>query len=88
MAAVRQFVDRPSVVLISQLRCNNSGNVLTLGNIHVSWENLSKPDLQCIEVINILVLFLLSIKYATLSAPMHLFLLYNSLPVSREICTH
>ena len=48
--AVKQFVDKPSVILVTQLRCNNTGSTVTVGNIHVSWENLAKPDLQCIEV--------------------------------------
>ena len=50
--AVKRFVDKPSVVLITQLQCNNTGNTVTIGNIHVSWEQLAKPDLQCIEVYN------------------------------------
>lgn len=50
LEAVKHFLDKPSVVLVSQLRCNNTGTTVTVGNIHVSWEELKKPDLQCTEV--------------------------------------
>ena len=50
LAAVKEFVNKPSVVLMTQLRSNTSGHVISVANIHVSWEQLQKPDLQCVEV--------------------------------------
>lgn len=39
-----------SVVLLSKLKCINTGAFLTVGNIHVSWGRLQAPDIQCVEV--------------------------------------
>lgn len=50
LAAVKEYVNKPAVVLMTQLRSNTSGHMVTVANIHVSWEQLQKPDLQCIEV--------------------------------------
>jgi len=49
-AAVQNFLNKPSVVLLTQLKCNNTDRLVTVANIHVSFEWLQKPDLQCIEV--------------------------------------
>lgn len=47
--AVKKYLDRADVVLITKLRCKNSGKVITVGNVHIVWDNLMSPDVQCIQ---------------------------------------
>lgn len=49
-AAVREYLDRSDVVLVTRLRCKVTGKLVTIGNIHVVWDNLQSPDVQCIQV--------------------------------------
>ena len=49
-AAIRKYLDRADVVLLTQLRSKASGKVVTIGNIHVVWDFMRSPDVQCIQV--------------------------------------
>ena len=49
-AAVNKYLDRADVVLITRLRSKASGKVITIGNIHVVWDSMKSPDVQCIQV--------------------------------------
>ena len=44
--ALRDFV----VFMLTHLKCNKTGVVLNIANIHVSWEFLKRPDIQCPQV--------------------------------------
>ncbi|KAK7107933.1 uncharacterized protein [Littorina saxatilis] len=48
-AAVKKYLDRADVVLITRLRSKATGKVVTVGNIHTVWDNLRSPDVQCIQ---------------------------------------
>ncbi|XP_046583247.1 CCR4-Not complex 3'-5'-exoribonuclease subunit Ccr4-like [Haliotis rubra] len=48
--AVEEYLDRADVVHISRLRCKQTNKVVTIGNIHVVWDNLSSPDVQSIQI--------------------------------------
>ena len=50
-AAVRQYMDRPDVLVITRLQCNTSGQQITVGNIHVTWGEMKVPDVQSLQVI-------------------------------------
>ncbi|KAL8596325.1 hypothetical protein ACOMHN_067366 [Nucella lapillus] len=49
-AALKKYLDRADVVLITRLRCKASGRVVTVGNIHVVWDFKRCPDVQCVQV--------------------------------------
>jgi hypothetical protein len=49
-AAVRKYLDRPDVVLIMKFRCKRTNKAITVGNIHVLYDRLMSPDVQCIQV--------------------------------------
>lgn len=49
-AAVQKYMDKPDVVVLTQLKCNFTNNVVTVGNIHVQWGKMEVPDIQCIQV--------------------------------------
>ena len=40
----------PAVFMLTQLKCNQTGVVLTVANIHVAWEYMKRPDIQCTQV--------------------------------------
>ena len=49
-ALVMSAVSTAAVCLLTQLRCQRTQTVLSVMNIHVSWHQLKRPDIQCIEV--------------------------------------
>ena len=49
-AAVRQYMDRADVIVVTKLQCNNSGQQITVGNIHVTWGEMKVPDIQSLQV--------------------------------------
>ncbi|KAK7476266.1 hypothetical protein BaRGS_00032459 [Batillaria attramentaria] len=48
-AAVMKYLDRADVVLITKLRSRTTGKSCTVGNIHVVWDSMRSPDVQCIQ---------------------------------------
>ena len=42
--------ERPHVFLITKLRHNNSGRILTIGNIHTVWDSFSQLDVTTLQV--------------------------------------
>ncbi|ESO92200.1 hypothetical protein LOTGIDRAFT_233228 [Lottia gigantea] len=48
--AVREYLDRADVLHLSRLQCNNTGKIVTIGNIHVIWDEFKSPDVQCIQI--------------------------------------
>ena len=51
-AAVRHYMDRSDVLVITRLQCNNTGQQITVGNIHVTWGEMKVPDVQSLQVLN------------------------------------
>ena len=49
--SVRKFMCRPDVLLVTRLRCKNTGKFITVGNVHVNWGEFRLPNLQCVQVI-------------------------------------
>ena len=47
---IRSYLNRPDVMVLVKLRCNVTGQILTVGNIHVHWGKMKVPDVQCIQV--------------------------------------
>ena len=41
---------RDHVFLLLQLRCQTTGRLLSLGNIHTLWDNFSQPDVTTLQV--------------------------------------
>ena len=39
-----------AVALLTKLRCVDTGDVVTVANIHVVWDNFERPDRQCLQV--------------------------------------
>lgn len=48
-SAVKQYLDRADVILLTQLECLKTGKTLTLANIHVVYAPPA-PDVQCIQI--------------------------------------
>ncbi|RUS88253.1 hypothetical protein EGW08_003955 [Elysia chlorotica] len=48
-AAVKEYLDRSDVIMLSQLECVKTGKMLTVANIHVVYSR-DAPDVQCIEI--------------------------------------
>lgn len=48
--AVRNYMNLPDVVVITKLRCNNTGQEVTVGNVHIQWGEMKVPDAQCVQV--------------------------------------
>eukprot|EP00918_Siedleckia_nematoides_P076656 GHVU01167545.1.p1 GENE.GHVU01167545.1~~GHVU01167545.1.p1 ORF type:complete len:810 (-),score=137.39 GHVU01167545.1:645-3074(-) len=48
--SIEQSIDRPAVMLVSKLRCKNTNSCVAVGNIHVTWDNFERADMQCIQV--------------------------------------
>lgn len=48
--AIQGYLDRPDVMVLVKLRCNSTGQIVTVGNIHVHWGQMKLPDVQCIQV--------------------------------------
>ncbi|GFN85747.1 glucose-repressible alcohol dehydrogenase transcriptional effector [Plakobranchus ocellatus] len=48
-SAVKQYLDRADVLLLTQLECLKTGKTLTIANIHVVFAPPA-PDVQCIQV--------------------------------------
>ncbi|XP_076445684.1 uncharacterized protein LOC143283364 isoform X2 [Babylonia areolata] len=49
-AALKKYLDRADVVLITKLRCKATNRMVTVGNIHVVWDFSRCPDVQCVQV--------------------------------------
>jgi len=39
-----------AVAMLTKLRCVASGDVVTVANIHVAWDNFERQDRQCLQV--------------------------------------
>ncbi|KAK3097801.1 hypothetical protein FSP39_013307 [Pinctada imbricata] len=48
--SLAKYLDRPDILIITQLRCNNTQNIITIGNIHVHWGKMEVPDVQCVQI--------------------------------------
>ena len=48
-SAVKQYLDRADVMMLTQLVCLKTGKTVTVANIHVVYAPPG-PDLQCLEV--------------------------------------
>ncbi|CAE1156954.1 unnamed protein product [Acanthosepion pharaonis] len=48
--SVRKFMCRPDVLLVTRLRCKNTGKFITVGNVHVNWGQFKLPNLQCVQI--------------------------------------
>ncbi|XP_021377441.1 uncharacterized protein LOC110465734 isoform X1 [Mizuhopecten yessoensis] len=49
--SIRKYLNLPDVLVLTKLRCNVTGNVLCMGNIHVQWGKMEIPDAQCIQIV-------------------------------------
>ncbi|XP_033740793.1 muscle M-line assembly protein unc-89-like [Pecten maximus] len=49
--SIRKYLDLPDVLVLTKLRCNTTGNLLCVGNIHVQWGKMEIPDAQCIQIV-------------------------------------
>lgn len=47
---IKERINAPGVLLTMQLKCKNTGIVVTVGNIHVTWGWFKLPDQQSIQV--------------------------------------
>lgn len=45
-----------AVMLLTRLSLKALGKIITVGNIHVAFDEFKRPDLQCVQVITVLVL--------------------------------
>ncbi|XP_029649667.1 mucin-17 [Octopus sinensis] len=48
--SVRRFMCLPDVLLVTRLRCKNTGKFITVGNVHVNWGNFKLPNIQCVQI--------------------------------------
>ncbi|GFS27034.1 glucose-repressible alcohol dehydrogenase transcriptional effector [Elysia marginata] len=48
-AAVKQYLDRADIIMLTQLECVKTGKTLTVANIHVVYAPPA-PDVQCIQI--------------------------------------
>lgn len=48
--SVRVAIESPAVAMFTQLQSKTTGNVLSVANIHVTWDRFQRPDLQCVQV--------------------------------------
>ncbi|CAH1798443.1 unnamed protein product [Owenia fusiformis] len=48
--AVRKFLNHPDVLVVTKLRCNTTGKVVTVGNVHVGYTQFKLRNLQCIQI--------------------------------------
>ncbi|KAL4233560.1 hypothetical protein ACF0H5_008240 [Mactra antiquata] len=48
--AVRNYMNLPDVVVITKLKCNNTGQEVTVGNVHIQWGQMKVPDAQCVQI--------------------------------------
>ncbi|XP_041354854.1 muscle M-line assembly protein unc-89-like [Gigantopelta aegis] len=49
-AAAQKYLNKADVVYISQLRCNFTHKMVTIGNVHIVWDEHKHPDVQCIQI--------------------------------------
>ena len=49
-AAVRKYMDRSDVLVVTKLQCKSTGQQVTVGNIHVTWGEMKVPDVQSLQV--------------------------------------
>ncbi|XP_069129852.1 nucleolar and coiled-body phosphoprotein 1-like isoform X2 [Argopecten irradians] len=49
--SIRKYLDLPDVLVLTKLRCNMTGSVVCVGNIHVQWGKMEIPDAQCIQIV-------------------------------------
>ncbi|XP_076444929.1 uncharacterized protein LOC143282923 [Babylonia areolata] len=47
--AAKDYLDRADVVVITCLRCESSGDVITVGNVHLWWDDDLHPDVKTIQ---------------------------------------
>ncbi|XP_070190310.1 uncharacterized protein [Littorina saxatilis] len=47
--AVNKYLDRADVVLVTRLRCKGSSRVVTVGNVHLCWEDNLHPDVKAVQ---------------------------------------
>lgn len=48
--SVRRFMCLPDVLLVTRLRCKNTGKFITVGNVHINWGNFKLPNIQCVQI--------------------------------------
>ena len=53
-SAIMGALTNPAVFMLTQLKCNQTDVVLNVANIHVSWEFMKRPDIQCTQVKDLL----------------------------------
>lgn len=71
--AIQGYLDRPDVMVLVKLRCNSTGQIVTVGNIHVHWGQMKLPDVQCIQVSGTLSTIVIVKKLICLSIIQRLF---------------
>ncbi|XP_064627850.1 uncharacterized protein LOC135487716 [Lineus longissimus] len=49
-AAVREYLERPKEFILTKLKCKKSGWLVTVANIHTTWEDLEWPTVQTAQV--------------------------------------
>lgn len=49
--AVLKHIQKPCTIALVKLRCKQSGNMISVGNIHVIWEQLTVQDVQVFEIV-------------------------------------
>ncbi|XP_062599170.1 uncharacterized protein LOC134260634, partial [Saccostrea cucullata] len=47
--AIKGYLNRPDVMVLVKLQCNRTGQILTVGNIHVHWGRIKVEDVKCIQ---------------------------------------
>ncbi|XP_062610899.1 uncharacterized protein LOC134272714 [Saccostrea cucullata] len=48
--AIKGYLNRPDVMVLVKLQCNRTGQILTVGNIHVHWGRIRVEDVKCIQI--------------------------------------
>ncbi|XP_046330032.2 2',5'-phosphodiesterase 12-like [Haliotis rufescens] len=48
--AVKKYLDRSDVISVCTLRCSNTDKKLTVGNVHVTWDDLRCQDVQALQI--------------------------------------
>ncbi|KAL8606051.1 hypothetical protein ACOMHN_040049 [Nucella lapillus] len=48
-AAAKEYLDQADVVLVTRLRCKSTGRTLTVGNVHLYWDEDLHPDVKTVQ---------------------------------------
>jgi len=49
-ALLKKSLSTYAVAMLTKLRCIGSGDILTVANVHVAWDNFERQDRQCLQV--------------------------------------